>query len=210
MAMPEDLMEVMANRAPSLGRSDGPPRNRKRIRRTAILMCAVALCLTQVNAAPAATAEQLNEGAAKALASLYESNEAAKLLGTEAKAALVFPRIIKAGFLFGGQIGEGVLLKGAAPAGYYNSVAASYGLQAGVQGFGYVMFFMDDATLSKFENSSGFEVGVGPSVVIVDAGAAKSMTTTTAKKGIYAFIFDQKGLMAGLGIQGSKISKISK
>jgi lipid-binding SYLF domain-containing protein len=175
-----------------------------------LVLCALGLCLTQANAAMAASAEEINERADKALTKLYETNQAAKLLGSEAKAVLVFPRIIKAGFLFGGQIGEGVLLKGAAPAGYYNSVAASYGLQAGVQGFGYAMFFMDDPTLSKFENSSGFEVGVGPSVVIVDAGAAKSMTTTTAKKGIYAFIFDQKGLMAGIGIQGSKISRISK
>jgi len=93
--------------------------------------------------------------------------------------------------------------------GYYNIAAASYGLQAGVQEFGYVMFLMTDSARSYVNKSSGWEVGVGPTVVVVDAGVATSLTTTTAKDDVYAFIFSQKGLMAGLGIQGSKITKIN-
>jgi lipid-binding SYLF domain-containing protein len=92
---------------------------------------------------------------------------------------------------------------------YYNTVAASYGLQAGVQSFSYALFFMTDDALKYLDKSEGWEVGVGPSIVVVDAGAAKSLTTTTAKSDVYAFIFDQKGLMAGLGLQGSKITKIN-
>ncbi len=92
--------------------------------------------------------------------------------------------------------------------GYYNMVAGSYGLQAGVQSFDYAMFFMTDSALDYLNSSAGFEVGVGPSVVVVDAGIAKSLTTTTAKDDVYAFIFGQKGLMAGLGLQGSKITRI--
>jgi lipid-binding SYLF domain-containing protein len=88
-------------------------------------------------------------------------------------------------------------------------VAASYGLQAGVQSFGYAMFFMTDSALNNLENSEGFEVGVGPSIVVVDAGMAKSLTTTTARDDVYAFIFGQQGLMAGLGLQGSKITKFN-
>jgi lipid-binding SYLF domain-containing protein len=38
---------------------------------------------------------------------------------------------------------------------------------------------------------------------------AKTMSSSTAQQGIYAFIFNQKGLMAGIGLQGSKISKIN-
>jgi len=87
-------------------------------------------------------------------------------------------------------------------------VAASYGLQAGAQSFGYALFFIDNEGLAYLKNSNGWEIGVGPSVVIVDEGVARSLTTTTAKSGIYAFIFQQKGLMAGIGIQGSKITKI--
>jgi lipid-binding SYLF domain-containing protein len=161
-------------------------------------------------AAWSATAKELQRDGTAALTSLRGSNEVAKKLASGAKGILVFPSILKAGFMFGGQIGEGVLMKKGTPTGYYNSVAGSYGLQAGIQDFGYALFFMDDESLKEFESSSGFEIGVGPSIVVVDAGVGKTLTTTTVQKGIYAFIFDQKGLMAGLGIQGSKITKISK
>jgi lipid-binding SYLF domain-containing protein len=92
---------------------------------------------------------------------------------------------------------------------YYNISAASYGLQAGIQEFGYAMFLMTDSARAYIDKSKGWEIGVGPSVVVVDAGVAKSLTTTTAKDDVYAFIFSQKGLMAGIGIQGSKITRIN-
>jgi lipid-binding SYLF domain-containing protein len=131
------------------------------------------------------------------------------LLAGKAKAVLVFPSIVKAGFMFGGQLGDGVLLKDGRAVGYYNSVAASYGLQAGVQVFGYALFFMNEPALKYLDNSDGWEIGVGPSIVMVDAGMGKSLTSTTITQDVYAFIFDQKGLMAGLGIQGSKITKLA-
>lgn len=93
--------------------------------------------------------------------------------------------------------------------GYYRSVSVSYGLQVGVQKFGYALFFMKDSALEYLDKSEGWEIGVGPSIVIVDKGKGKTLTTTTGKADIYAFIFDQKGLMAGLGLQGTKITKIN-
>jgi lipid-binding SYLF domain-containing protein len=71
------------------------------------------------------------------------------------------------------------------------------------------MFFMNANALAQLDKADGFEVGVGPTVVVVDQGMAKTLTTTTMKDDIYAFIFGQKGLMAGLGIQGNKITKIN-
>ena len=121
---------------------------------------------------------------------------------------LVFPSIVKGGFMVGGQYGEGALRKGGRTAGYYSSVAASYGLQAGIQKFGYALFFMTPSALDYFQKSAGWEVGTGPSIVVVDEGVAKSLSTTTAKSDIYAFFFSQKGLMAGLGLQGTKITRI--
>ena len=145
-----------------------------------------------------------------ALQDLYANNPEAKILSRRAKGILVFPGIVKAGFLVGAQYGSGgALFKNGRTAGYYNIVAGSYGLQAGVQSFNYVMFFMDNASLNYLNNSEGWEVGVGPSLVVVDKGIAKSLTTTTAKDGVYAYIFGQKGLMAGIGLQGSKISRIN-
>jgi len=163
-----------------------------------------------VSSALAASAAEINKEASAALARLYEKVPQARTLGAEAKGILIFPNIVKAGFLFGGQYGEGVLFKRGRIAGYYNTVAASYGLQAGVQSFGYALFFMTDSALAYLDKSEGFEIGVGPSIVVVDEGTAKTLTTTTGRKDVYAFIFSQKGLMAGLGLQGSKISRIEK
>jgi lipid-binding SYLF domain-containing protein len=159
--------------------------------------------------AMADSAAEIDQGVDAALQKLYESTPAAKELSKAAKGILVFPDIIKGGLLVGGQYGEGALLEEGKTAGYYNTVAASYGLQAGVQKFGYTLFFMNQSALDHLKNSKGWEIGVGPSVVVVDAGLAKSLTTTTAKDDIYAFFFDQKGLMAGLGLQGSKITRIT-
>src|SRR5262249_44449786 len=121
-----------------------------------------------------------------------------------------FPSVVKAGFLFGAQYGDGALRQRGKTTGYYNTVAASYGLQAGVQSFGYALFFMSDSGLGYLSKSEGFEIGVGPSIVVVDEGMAKPLTTTTAQHDIYAFIFGQKGLMAGLGLQGSKITRVDR
>jgi lipid-binding SYLF domain-containing protein len=176
-------------------------------------LLAVALAATSsVNTRPAlaASAADINRDANAVLAKLYANKPEAKNLASRAKAILVFPSIYKAGFMFGAQYGEGVLRKGNKSVGYYNTVAASYGWQAGAQAFGYALFFMNDSSLSYLDKSEGFEVGVGPSIVVLDEGAGKSMTSSTVTQDIYALIFDQKGLMAGAGIQGSKISKIAK
>ena len=182
----------------------------KRMRmQVAVLLFAAIAASTSAPRALAASREELKRDAGQALKSLYAKNSAAKLLGGKAKAVLVFPYIVKAGFMFGAQMGDGVLTKNGKTAGYYNSLAASYGLQAGVQVFGYALFFMNDAALAYLDKSDGWEIGVGPSIVVVDAGMGKSMTSTTITQDVYAFIFDQKGLMAGLGLQGSKITKLS-
>ncbi len=166
--------------------------------------------LLDVRAGLAASAAELDRASRAALQDLYARQPSAKVLGQKAKAILVFPSIVKAGFMFGGQLGEGALLQGNRTAGYYNTVAGSYGFQAGVQKFGYALFFMTDDALHQLQALEGFEVGVGPSIVVVDAGVGKSITSNTITSDVYAFIFDQKGLMAGVGIQGSKITKIDK
>ena len=182
---------------------------RNRVQRLALLLVALA-ALAGPHGAEAATKSELNRDASRMLKTLVSKNRVAKLLAPKARAILVFPSIVKAGFMFGGQIGEGVLFKNNKPVGYYNSVAASYGLQAGVQTFGYALFFMNDGALQYLDQSGGLEVGVGPSIVVVDEGMGKSATSTTLTQDVYAFIFSQKGLMAGMGLQGSKITKIDK
>jgi lipid-binding SYLF domain-containing protein len=162
------------------------------------------------NPARAATAVELSRDAKKVLEKLYAKSPAATKLGEKAKGILVFPGIVKGGFMVGGQYGEGALLKGGQSAGYYNTVSASYGLQAGIQKYGYALFFMTDSAMGWLDKSDGWEIGVGPSIVVVDTGAAMSTTSTTVQSEIYAFFFDQKGLMGGLGLQGTKITKLKK
>lgn len=157
----------------------------------------------------AGSATEITRESNAALQDLYASNPEARQLAGRAKGILVFPNIVKAGFVVGAQYGSGgALFKNGRTAGYYNIAAASYGLQAGIQSFSYALFFMDNASLNYLDSSAGWEVGVGPSLVVVDKGVAKSLTTTTAKSGVYAYIFGQEGLMAGLGLQGSKITRI--
>ncbi len=160
--------------------------------------------------AMAADTAKLDRAVDKALKQLYSSSPAAVELSKVAKAVLVFPSILKVGLIFGGQYGEGALRIDGKTTGYYNTVTASYGLQAGAQKFGYALFFMDTASLAYLNKSEGWELGVGPSIVFVDEGMARSASTTTAHEGIYAFTFGQKGLMAGIGINGSKITKIKR
>jgi lipid-binding SYLF domain-containing protein len=160
--------------------------------------------------AVAASAEDLDQDAAQALQSLYKSNPTALTLSKTAKGILVFPKILKAGLVFGGSYGEGVLTKNAKQSGYFNSVSASWGWQAGAESYGYVVFLMSDKAVKYLDQSKGWEFGVGPSVVVVNEGVAKNLSTSTLKDDAYAFIFDQQGLMASLSIEGTKISRIKR
>src|ERR1035437_3624 len=184
------------------------------IRRTLHNILLVAAAIFSLGAisshADAATAEDLNKNAAQALQTLYKSNPVAESISKKARAVLVFPKIIKAGLVFGGSYGEGVLTKGSHFAGYYNSVSASWGWQAGAESYAYVVFLMNDKAVKYLDKTKGWEIGVGPSVVVVNEGVAKNLSSSTLKDDAYAFIFDQQGLMASLSIEGTKISRINK
>ncbi len=157
----------------------------------------------------AASSHTISQQADQALRALYAAHPKARELAKAAKAILVFPKIIKAGLIVGGQGGDGVLRAGSRTLGYYNISAASFGLQAGVQQFSYALFFMNDSALKYLQESDGWAFGSGPSVVVVDKGAAASLTSTTVTQDVYAFAFGQSGLMAGLGLEGSKITHIN-
>ena len=173
------------------------------------LMVAAAVVLAMPKQGIAGSAAEIDTGADQALADLYAQSSEAKALAERAKGILVFPKIIKAGLIIGGQAGNGALRKNNKTAGYYNTVSVSYGLQVGVQWFGYAMYFMNDAALDYLDNSDGWEIGTGPSIVVLDKGAAGGISTTSLKDDIYVFFFEQEGLMAGLGLQGTKITQIT-
>jgi lipid-binding SYLF domain-containing protein len=159
-------------------------------------------------AAPVAEDAVLKRDSFAALQTLYAKEPKAKEIGDKSKAILVFPNLVKAGFIAGIQGGDGVLIENGKVTGVYNNTAVSYGLQAGVQTFAEAMFLTTDAAVNYIHSSDGWSIGMGPSIVVVDAGAARSLTTTTLQSDVYAFIFGQQGLMAGLGLQGQKITRL--
>ena len=177
---------------------------------TLMLATAAIVSMSVMNQANAATAEDLDRDSMQALQTLYKTEPVAKTLSHTAKAVLVFPNIVKAGLVFGGSYGEGVLLEGSKVVDYYNSVTGSWGLQAGAQSYGYAVFLMTDNAVKYLKESKGWEIGVGPTVVVVDEGVAKNLSTSSLKDDAYAFIFSQQGLMAGISIEGTKISKIDR
>ncbi|MDQ7979542.1 YSC84-related protein [Paraburkholderia sp. SARCC-3016] len=131
-------------------------------------------------------------------------------LAHKAKGVLIFPNVVRAGFLGGVTHGTGELIEDGRVSGYYATTSLSYGFQAGVQRYAYAMLFMTDAALNNLKTSDNFEIGMGPTVVVVDEGAAKNFNTETAKSDVYAMVFDQRGLMAGTALRGTKISRISQ
>jgi len=158
----------------------------------------------------AATANDLNQDANQALRTLYSTNPLAQQISTKARAVLIFPNIVKAGLVFGGSYGEGVLEQGSKVVDYYNSVSGTWGFQAGAQSYGYAVFLMNKSAVDYLGKSQGWEIGAGPTIVIVNEGVAKNLSSSTLKDDAYAFIFDQQGLMAGVAIEGTKISRIRR
>ena len=159
---------------------------------------------------PHGSARKIESESREALNRLIDNSAPARALAAQAKGILVFPSITKGGLIVGGQYGEGTLYENDAVTGYYSSVGVSYGLQAGIQQFGYALFFMNNSDLEYLVKSEGWEIGAGPSVVVLDQGLAATLSTTTARKGVYAIFFEKKGLMAGLGLQGTKITRLKK
>jgi lipid-binding SYLF domain-containing protein len=158
---------------------------------------------------PAAAQDYGLEGEARyALNRLMATVPQARMLEQRAYATLVFPDVTKAGFLVGGEYGNGVLFRRGGIAGYYNTAGVSYGLQAGAQSFSYVMFFMNESAWRALNSGDGFQVGVGPSVVVLDEGKARSVTSATLTSDVYAFVFGQQGVMAGAGLEGTKITRL--
>ena len=123
---------------------------------------------------------------------------------------LVFPEVTKAAIGVGGSYGEGALIVGDKTAGYYSTTSASIGLQLGAQKSAQIIMFMTAEVLDKFRNSSGWEAGANAQVTMIDEGKAANMSSVMADNPVIAFVFDQRGLMGDLSVQGSKITKLER
>ena len=178
-----------------------------------VLVAVMALGLLLTNGAGPASAKsaaEIDAEANQALKALYEKSSAAKELGEKASGILIFPTITKGGIIVGGEYGEGVLRAGGKSESYYSSASGSIGLQLGISSRSLVIMFMTQDALTHFMNADGWEVGVNADVTVVEAGATGSLDTTTSKSPVVAFNFGEAGLMAGVSIEGTKVSKIDR
>lgn len=166
--------------------------------------------ITLSSLASAATRDEIDAGVREALGHLHQHSSAAHELQQKAAGVLVFPQVVKAGLGVGGEYGEGALLIKGAPVAYYNLASASVGLQAGAQTRSEVLLFMTEQALDKFRKSRGWKAGVDGSVAVANLGAGGTLDTKTAQQPIVGFIFSNKGLMANLTFEGSKITQIDR
>ncbi len=162
------------------------------------------------DSAVAATAREIDVSVDVALEKFENEVGGAKQLLASSKGVLVFPKVIKAGFGWGGEYGEGSLRIGGKTVDYYNTVAGSFGLQFGAQAKTIMLVFLDEGALKQFQASEGWKAGVDGSVAVLAVGAGTSLDSTKLNNPIVGFILDQKGLMYNLTLEGSKFSKINK
>ncbi len=180
--------------------------------RIRIALVAVVASLAAMLARPASgladTSVEIDRDVLNALDKLYATVPAAKALGEKAKAVLVFPSVLKGGVLIGGSYGEGALVRDGKPTDYYGTASITLGAQLGAQTYGYALMLMTEDALDYLYSTSGWQLGTGPTIVFIDSGAAATLSNQTARSDIYAFVFDPKGLMFGLNLEGSKITRI--
>lgn len=180
------------------------------IKRILPLLCmAFALICFSATHSYAVTAQTIDAGVNVAIKNLSKINGGQDVIN-KAKGLLVFPSIFKAAAGVGGEYGEGALRIGNKTVGYYATAAASLGLQLGGQKKSVIIAFMDDNSLNKFRNSKGWKIGVDASVAVIDTGSGTQMSTVISNKPIVAFVFDEKGLMVDLSLNGAKVTELKR
>jgi lipid-binding SYLF domain-containing protein len=164
-----------------------------------------------------ATANESNASKRKAidakvqgtLSKLYATVNGSKELVSKANGVLVFPSVIKVGFIAGGEYGEGALHVGGKSVGYYSTVSGSFGLQAGAQSKAIIFLFMTEDALSSFRHSKGWSAGGEGSVALLKVGANGVLDTSTATAPVNAIVLTNAGLMGDVSLSGTKVSRLN-
>ena len=194
----------------SLGIEQGMADQAVTRRNTVRLIVSLGLAAFLPLSAAAMSAGEIERRSRDQLQQLYRISPKSREVAARAKGILIFPKIVKAGLVVGGESGDGLLMRDGVSAGYFNISTLSVGLQAGAQSFAYVLFLMTDTAIAKVTSGDRWDIGTSPNIVVVDAGFLKEHNTFTLKKEVYAFPFGQKGLMAGLGLQGTVIQRVNR
>ena len=169
-----------------------------------------ALAVVPAHKGEAASAAAIDADVRATMEDFFAKVRGARELVEQGAAILVFPSVIKAGIGIGGEYGEGALLTRERTTDYYNIVSASIGFQLGAQQRAVILVFMTPEALAGFRRTQGWKVGVDASVAIITIGAGGSIDTARINSPVVGFIFDQKGLMYNLTLEGSKITRIQR
>ncbi len=180
------------------------------IRQSAFAVLALLALACAAPRAQAASGPEIDASARATLEDFFNQIYSGRELANKATAVLVFPTVVKAGIGIGGEYGEGVLHVRGRTAGYYNIISASVGFQLGAQARSVIVMFMTDTALANFQRTDGWKVGVDGSIAIITIGAGGQIDTNSIRSPVVGFIFDQKGLMYNLTLEGSKISRINR
>ncbi|HEU0223220.1 MAG TPA: lipid-binding SYLF domain-containing protein [Paracoccaceae bacterium] len=176
--------------------------------RRALVAGAGALIGLGLAPARASTKAEIDEAVARAIKEMRATVKGASDLMARARGHLIMADVKKAGFVIGGEYGEGILYVGGAPVDYYSVAAASFGLQAGVQRSHHALFFMTEGALRNFRTADGWQAGADVEIVVPEDGIGLNVNTDTANRPVIGFIFGRQGLMAGASLEGAKYSRI--
>ena len=149
------------------------------------------------------------EAEANAALAIFKTKPGADKFLSQIKGYLIFPSVMKGGFVVAGEYGEGVLRVNGQTKAYYSIASGSLGFQAGIQEASYLIAFVSQAALDNFIKSDGWEAGVDGTITLINWGAAKDFSSISYEKPIYGFVFDSKGLMGGVSLEGTKYTKIN-
>jgi len=157
---------------------------------------------------PATRRQAIDSSVDNALATLYRQVPGSQDLVGRAQGVLVFPAVLEAGFIVGASRGDGALRKGGKTVSFHRTTAGSIGLQAGAQSTAMFLLFMTEDALRNFENSRGWTAGVDASVTVISVGASAQMTTATAQQPVIGYVLSNSGLMAGVSVDGARITRL--
>lgn len=158
---------------------------------------------------PEARRASINAGVDSALATLFQQVDGSRSLVGQARGVLVFPNVLEGGFMFAASRGEGALRVGGATTSYHATTSGSFGFQAGARSTALFVLFMTDEALANFRNSNGWTAGVDASVTLISVGASAQVNTTTVQQPVISYVLSNSGLMAGVSLDGTRITRLA-
>lgn len=157
---------------------------------------------------PDARRASINAGVDDALARLFDQVQGSRELAGQARGVLVFPDVLEAGFMFAAHRGEGALRVGGETKSFHATTSGSFGLQAGAQSTAIFVLFMTEQALAQFQSGSGWTAGADASVTLLTVGASAQVSTATAQQPVIGYVLSNRGLMAGLSLDGTRVTRL--